>query len=568
MAVLVKVNSNAQDQIVELSRGSTVLGRLPECDVVLDLVGVSRKHAEIRRDGEKFSIIDLKSRNKTYVNEREVPSDREQPLRAGDRVLICDVEMVFYPVLPPELAPDSPDQVLLTEGTGQSTLHTLDASRSSFQSSTVMPEAKLKAILDITRNLSSTLDLDTLAPKILDSLLEIFPQAERGLLVRLKEGELRPVITQAFARARPYKRNGVRGPIGRPQGDEARLSMSTTILGMVLSQKTAVLSQDAGNDTNLPTSASIADLRIRSLMCAPLLTTDGLVLGVIQLDTTDRRQFKQEDLDVLVAVAGQAAFAVHNATLHASLVARERIVRDLSLAEQVQRRFLPQTVPTVPGYEFFAYYQAAYEVGGDYYDFVTLSDNRVAIALGDVSGKGVTAALMMAKFSGDTRYCMLTENAPGPAADALNSLLYQAGFDEKFITLCLGVLETTTRRFTFASAGHLPIYIRRPSGEVIEAGTEIRDFPLGILPTSHYKQSVIDLEPGDVVVLYSDGVTDGRNVKDELYDTIETPRLKARVAASPGGAEAVGRSIVQHVREFSAGQAQADDITLVCFGPK
>jgi serine phosphatase RsbU (regulator of sigma subunit) len=303
-------------------------------------------------------------------------------------------------------------------------------------------------------------------------------------------------------------------------------------------------------------------------MCAPLLTPDGLVLGVIQLDTTDRRQFRQDDLDVLVAVAGQAAIAVHNATLHASLVARERIVRDLSLAEQVQRRFLPQSVPSVPGYEFFAYYQAAYEVGGDYYDFVTLPDQRIAVALGDVSGKGVTAALMMAKFSGDTRYCMLTENAPGPAADALNALLYQAGFEEKFITLCLGVLEPLSRRFTFASAGHLPILIRRASGAVVESGTEIRDFPLGILPTSSYKQCVVELEPGDVVVLYSDGVTDGRNQLDELYDTVETPRLKRRLAASAGGAEAVGRSIVQQIREFSAGQTQADDITLVCFGPK
>src|SRR4051812_6254514 len=104
-------------------------------------------------------------------------------------------------------------------------------------------------------------------------------------------------------------------------------------------------------------------------------------------------------------------------------LARERVDRDLRLAEQVQKRFLPQSVPKVAGYQFFAHYLPAYEVGGDYYDFVTLPGNRVAIALGDVAGKGVAAALMMAKFSGDTRYCILTEDAPAAAADALNQLL-------------------------------------------------------------------------------------------------------------------------------------------------
>ena len=99
--------------------------------------------------------------------------------------------------------------------------------------------------------------------------------------------------------------------------------------------------------------------------------------------------------------------------MHESLLERERLNRDLKLAEQVQKRFLPQSVPAIPGFEFFAHYDPAYEVGGDYYDFVPLPGNRLAIAVGDVSGKGVAAALMMAKFSGDTRYCILTENSPG-----------------------------------------------------------------------------------------------------------------------------------------------------------
>src|SRR5271167_420504 len=205
--------------------------------------------------------------------------------------------------------------------------------------------------------------------------------------------------------------------------DEVPTSISRSIVDYVLGQKKAVLSQDAGDDKNLPSSASISDLKIRSVMCVPLLTPDNKALGIIQLDTSDRSKFNEDDLDVLAAVASQAAISIQNAAMLESLLERERLNRDLKIAEQVQKRFLPQGVPTVPGYEFFAHYQPTYQVGGDYYDFVPLSGDRIAFALGDVAGKGVAAALMMAKFSGDTRYCVLTNPTPASAATALNSLL-------------------------------------------------------------------------------------------------------------------------------------------------
>ena len=335
----------------------------------------------------------------------------------------------------------------------------------------------------------------------------------------------------------------------------------------MLGQKKAVLSQDAGEDKNLPSSASIADLKIRSVMCVPLLTPDNKALGIIQLDTSDRRQFNEDDLDVLAAVASQAAISIQNASMHESLLERERLNRDLKLAEQVQKSFLPQAVPTLPGYEFFAHYQPTYEVGGDYYDFVPLPSDRMALALGDVSGKGVAAALMMAKFSGDTRYCILTENDPAPAATRLNSLLCAAGIEDKFITLSLSVLDVRSRRLTLASAGHKPVLIRRADGQVEEVGHELAGVPLGIVEDSEYLQTEVTLNEGDVVVIYSDGVTDARSPRDELYDTKNNHRLLRRVAQSSGGPAAVGRSILQDIREFSAEHPQADDITLVCLGP-
>jgi sigma-B regulation protein RsbU (phosphoserine phosphatase) len=567
MAILKRVTGEPAGQLIELKHEVTLIGRSPECQIVLNSNGVSRRHAEIRRSGDAFSIADLYSRNKTLLNNTEVKAGLEQPLRSGDRINICDVEFIYYPVAPKDPPSKSPGDVMIvsdTAGSDDPNMHTLDASRSSALASVVRPEVKLKAILEIARNLSSELRIDTVAPKILDSLMELFPQAERLFLV-LVDPDTKRLVRKAF-KYRPTRRSP--SPFsGNVPEDEVPMSISRSIVNHVLGQKKAVLSQDAGNDKNLPTSASIADLKIRSVMCVPLLTPDGQALGILQLDTSDRRQFLQDDLDVLAAVASQAAISIQNASMHETLLERERLDRDLKLAEQVQKRFLPQGVPKVAGFEFFAHYHPAYEVGGDYYDFVPLPFNRHAIALGDVSGKGVAAALMMAKFSGDTRYCILTENSPGAAANELNSLLCAAGIEEKFITLSLSVLDIDRKILTLSSAGHLPILVRRVDGKVEEIGEDIAGFPLGILPESDYRQTEVQLQTGDVVVIYSDGVTDARSIREELYESRENRRLLKRLAESSGSPEAVGRAILQDIREFSAGHSQVDDITLVCLGP-
>lgn len=568
MAVLVLTNGNPAGQVIEISETETLIGRLPKCAIVLDPHGVSREHAKIlRKDEDQFFIVDLDSRNKTKVNERVLTPWQELPLSQGDRINICDVELVFYRAFPQTNQIISNGDFTVTEGAEDSTIHTLDASRTDILASAVKPEVKLKAILEITRNLSSNLKLESVAPKILDSLLELFGQAERAFMVLLKEDEAkRWGIRQTFHKARPSKRSsGLK--LGSAPADETRMSISRSIINHVLGQKKAVLSQDAGNDMDLPTSASIAELKIRSVMCAPLLTPDGKALGIIQLDTSDSRQFKQDDLDVLLAVASQAAIAIENAAMHESLLAQERIKRDLGLAQTIQVRFLPQTVPSPPGFEFFAHYHAAYEVGGDYYDFVELDGNHWAVALGDVAGKGVAAALMMAKFSGDTRACILLEQEPARAANRLNRLLCGAGIEERFITLSLGVLDVTERRFSFCSAGHLPLIVRRADGTIEEVGESISGFPLGIDPDSTYDRQQVELHRGDVLVIHSDGVTDARSPSEELYDSQANRRLTKRVAATAGGPSAVGRAILQEIREFSAGHHQADDITLICFGP-
>jgi sigma-B regulation protein RsbU (phosphoserine phosphatase) len=566
MAFLKRANGETAGQIIELKPDRIIIGRSPEhCHVVLDPNGVSRRHAEIYRKAEDYFLADLNSRNLTKVNNTKVIPGIDHRLSPGDRINICDVEFLFYPQLPADSPSQEPgDIMIVTEGENQDSPHllTLDASRSSAMASMVKPEVKLKAILEISRALSTELKIDMVAPKILDSLMELFPQAERLFLV-LVDPETKRLVRKAF-KYRAAKKSIFSTVI---PADEVPMSISRSIVNHVLGQKKAVLSQDAGADKNLPTSASIADLKIRSVMCVPLLTPDREALGIIQLDTSDRKQFAQEDLDVLAAVASQAAIAIQNAQMHESLIERERVNRDLKLAEQVQKRFLPQSVPAIPGFEFFAHYDPAYEVGGDYYDFVALPGHRLAIALGDVSGKGVAAALMMAKFSGDTRYCILTENSPAAAANELNALLFSAAIEEKFITLSLSVLDTEKNTLAIASAGHLPVMIRRSNGTVDEIGEDIAGFPLGIIPDADYKQTQISLNAGDVVAIFSDGVTDARNLREELYDSRDKRRVIKKLAETSGGPEAVGRALLQDIREYSAGHNQVDDITLICFGP-
>lgn len=565
MPFLRRETGEQRGQSIELAAEEFIIGRAPDCDLVLDPQGVSRHHARVFRVDGRYFVEDLRSRNTTRLNDQTMPPGRQHPLRPGDKINICDVEFVFLNRLP--TTGDEPEVIVADRGE-ESTLHTIDASSASAYGSRVPPEIKLQAILDITRKLSSELQIDNVAPKILDTLFDLFPTAQRSFLI-LKDPQSDRLIRKAFK----YRPN-FSGPAGRPAsltsgpapGDEAPMNISRSIVNHVLDRKEAVLSQDAGNDQNLPVGASIVDLKIRSVMCAPLLSPDGTALGIIQLDTTSARQFSQDDLDLLVAVASQSAISVQNARMHSDLLSQERVKRDLKLAEQVQRSFLPKSVPKIPSYQFFAYYHAAYDVGGDYYDFVPLPNDRLAIALADVSGKGIAAALMMAKFSGDTRYCMLTEESPDEAATCLNQLLCDAGLEERFITMSLGYLDIPTGRFTIASAGHPALYIRRANGKVEEVGGEISGFPLGIFSDTRYKCESVDLAPGDVVAIYSDGVTDARSAREELYHTSENPRLLRRISDCPGTPEAVGRTILQEIREFSAGHVQADDITLICFG--
>jgi phosphoserine phosphatase RsbU/P len=246
-------------------------------------------------------------------------------------------------------------------------------------------------------------------------------------------------------------------------------------------------------------------------------------------------------------------------------LARERLKHDLELAREVQRGFLPLRLLEVPGYEFFAHYESAYEIGGDYYDFILLPHGRVAILLGDVAGKGVVAALLMAKLSANAKFCILTEPDPAAAVTKLNSLMISSGIADRFVTLVLAVLDPAQHTVTLVNAGHPPplSYHRdtRTAGEAI--GKAETGLPLGVLDGFKYVSCEIGLKPGDSILAFTDGVTEATDVQDLQLQT------KGLYSAVQGGAYStreLGEQVVKVVKQFAAGRSQFDDIALVGFG--
>ena len=328
--------------------------------------------------------------------------------------------------------------------------------------------------------------------------------------------------------------------------------------------KEAILSADAASDVRFKAAESIVDFHIRSVMCAPLITSQGEVTGVIQIDTSDQRnRFSRDDLEVLASVACQAAIAVENAELHETAVRDQKRSRELEVAHDVLRGFLPSVAPRIEGYEFFHFYEPANELGGDYYDYIPLPGRRLAVVVADVSGKGIPASLLMARLSADVRYCLASEPSPAEAVAQLNRVFFSAGWEDRFVTLVLAVLDPLRHELTLVDAGHPPAYLQH-AGKVIQAVDEadVR-LPLGVMDDAEYVQVSHSLDPGDHLVLYTDGISEAMNEKNELYGF---RRLHEQMATPCAGVAAYARSILGNVKQFVGKQAQTDDMCLVCLG--
>ncbi|REJ65084.1 MAG: FHA domain-containing protein [Planctomycetota bacterium] len=555
MARLIRIDDDGDEQH-RLEEDRIVLGRHPDCQIQLDHGSVSRQHAQIVREADQFFVEDLGSRNGTLVNEQVISGRRQ--LLDGDELKICDVAFRFAGGDPQAgqeatwtgLASDESSRaVMVDDQSGSRIMSKLEmTSDGSYLQLEANPQAKLQAVLDISRDLSRTLSLDEVLPKMLDSLFKIFIQADRGFIV-LKNEENGALVPKAVKFRRPEQDDTIR--------------ISRTIVNEVIGRREAILSADAASDERFQMSQSIADYSIRSMMCAPLMDSDGSVLGVIQIDTLNQKsRFNQEDLAVLAGVAAPAGMAVENAQLHDDRLRQQAVERDLEMAHRVQQGLLPAAPPEVPGYRFFDFYDPAKHVGGDFYDYIFLPGGKVAVVLADVSGKGVSAALLMAKLSAEARYCLASESEPAAAIRRLNKTFSGSGWEDRFVTLVLVVLDPAAGRLQVVNAGHLPPLVRH-GGDVQMPGEEFAGLPLGVVTDYEYESFPMELAEGDCIAMFTDGFSEAMNADGELYGL---DRLKARFADELPDAEALGRHLLDEVEQFVAGQPQSDDMCLVCFG--
>lgn len=577
MATLKALQGETPGKIFAIEGARVIIGRHPQCEVVLEHATVSRSHAQILVAGNEYFVEDLNSRNGTYVNGIKIGG--RQTLVDGDEIQLSDVLLCFQRpqtnlnetdhsceiplaliqdagsevdesrMYIPQLQLDQVSSDSLSDGgeiRSKLDARTGSSSKNISATGTVPAEQKLAAVLEITRSLSRVLELDRVLPRILQTLFKTFPQAEQGFILLLDHRSERLKVKASRTR-------------NDRQADAVAVSM--TVVREAMNGGEAILSQCVADDSRFAASTSLSQLQITSVMCVPLMMQDGRAIGVIQIDSRDqRREFNEGDLELLVAVAAQAAMVVENAQLHEERLAQRDMERDLEFARQVQRGFLPNERPQLEGYSFSDYYEAAKSVGGDYYDYIPLPSGKIAITLGDVAGKGVSAALLMARLYSSARYLFLTHEKPDAAVTALNEDIASSGMGQRFITFVAMILDPVAAELTLLNAGHMPPVLRLADGSTSTISEKVSALPLGILPDTQYRSETIPFPQGATVLAFTDGVTEAMSPERELYGR---ERLQTHFGETSGDVQATMKGLIADVRTFAGPSPERDDTCLV-----
>ncbi len=538
----------------KLPEQDVVIGRLPECDLQLDSNMVSRRHAKISRGVKGLQLEDLGSGNGTFLNGKKI--DAPVALVHGDRLKLGPILLRYEDSATaktqPEVQtiPDGPefDVDLGHEQDTGTIMGTVDNS-SGFGLLDVRPEVKLKSIIEISRALAGSPNLETLLPKILDTLFNIFPHADRGCIL-IKDEATGKMIPRAIK----HRHN---------TGDDS-VKLSRTIMNAVIEEKKGILSADAATDSRFEASESISNLTIRSMMCVPLLNLEGEPLGIINIDTQNPvSQFRQEDLDLLLAVAGQAALAYESTRLMVTYAEKQKQDNEMRIARNVQQALLPSEFPELSNYEFYASYEAAQEVGGDYYDIVQLDDDHIFLAFGDVAGKGVPAALVMSRLSSVVRSTVSFTKDAGVVMGEINNHMCAKAVEGRFVTFVIILLNVRENTMTVVNAGHMSPMILKTDKTIEEFSEESVGIPIGVLEDYPYEVVHRSIEPGEIVTIYTDGVSEAMDPQNELYGM---EHLRSFIQSAPSNATDLGKAVLADVKRHAAGRPQNDDITLMSFG--
>ena len=538
---------------VVLDTKDLTLGRSAATDLCYpDDSGLSRQHLVIEMVGNRWQIRDLNSKNGTVVNGQRLATDA-LPLRPGDRISAGHLIIEFGTVPPPEHAYDGAagvsagTVVFVDRGAAEpiSASTTVQASLEGLMGPDKVDPTKthvftgspqMRALVRAGRELASHRPLEEVFQVIMDLSMEAVA-AGRGVLMTLEGDklELRAMRGEGF-------------------------QISSTVRDRVLKERASVMVRDTSLEEAFRERKSIVQQQIKSMIAVPLQTNDR-VIGLIYLDSPNMvRQFTREDLSLLTVMANVAAIRIEHARLNEIEQTEQLYAKELAQAALIQTSLLPAQAPSVPGYSLGGFNVPCRTVGGDYYDFIDFPDGQLATIVADVSGKGLAASLMMTSLQ--ARCQILFDGAESLSKDVarLNASVTKNCPPGKFITFFIGVLNPLTGAFSYCNAGHNPPLIVRADGSVEKLGQG--GVVLGILPVYNYDQETVELRPGDIAVLYSDGVTeqfacdrDEEFGEDRLGEVIYKHRDES--------IEAMIEHACDAVHEFTSGAAAADDFTLV-----
>ncbi|HYO75791.1 MAG TPA: SpoIIE family protein phosphatase [Thermoanaerobaculia bacterium] len=498
------------------------IGRASDCSIPIKDRYLSRKHAEIIANG-------------TYLNGTRV--ERDELLKTGDRIRLGDTEIVF------ETSERNTDRfIAVAEHSGASPTIAIPVNDISDDPES-QDVARLHTLTLLARELIEDRPMEELFGFIVDRVMEHLHPSRAAIALLGPDG-------RSFTKVEVRRQD---------ESDASELKISHTLLTEVVEEKKALAFVDVGADEKLRSAQSIIMQGIHSILCAPLMIGNSVV-GVLYVDFLfTQRSIAEDDVRLVAQIGRFAATKLETTRLREEAIEKRIMDEELKTASGIQRRLLPEAPTGIPGFTFVGKNDPCRTVSGDYYDFAIRPDGKMYFVIGDVSGKGVTAGLMMAGLQVAFRIFSKSDPDPATLVRQLNIALKENLPQSKFVTLFLGRLDTTNGRIEYVNAGHTPPLLLTKSGAV-ELGES--DLLLGVIARAEFTNRELQLAPGDSLVLYTDGVTEARNA--EGSDLGSGIIGNALTALHGGDANAIARAVNATVLEH-VGDAETldDDVTLL-----
>ncbi len=536
----------------KLGNAQVSLGRAADNDIPLPDPFCSSHHALIIPQDDRYFVHDDNSKNGVFLNGKKI--ERRTEIKKGDEILLGSTRIVF------DLKIDT--KVEVTDEPSSSAnintiMHLKDVLRKPDLSTTIRADAKAldieairtehkeaSVISEVTKALILHKPLDELQDHIMDLICERI-QMDRGILMLMdgKPPQPMPKVVR----------------INNKQLMHQKILVSQSILNTVVERHSSILISDVQSDTRFRAQDSILKLNIQSAMCVPLWNNQEII-GIIYCDRiSTTEQFTNDDLRLLTLLSNVAAVKIENAMLFEKALEQEKMQKELALAAQIQRDLLPKESPECENYEIVGTNIPCLQVGGDYYDFIEIDKDRLGVVIADVSGKGVGSSLLMASL----RAALQTEIHPDykieQMAAKLNNFVHRSSASNAFISFCYCELNHKSGDLHYINSGHNPPLILDKKKKIQRF--ETCGLCLGMFPDENFTLKSIHLNPGDTVLLYTDGLTESRNPNNEEFAEEGLIRALKKHQKLPAGEMMI--AILEELEDFAGDSDPMDDMTVV-----